>query len=153
MKKQCRQHIGPTAIAQLLPMLQYTQINMFLRWVRENEVSWLLGLIRVVQQCLLVPPLSTSFLLLTSSFNTIFYQTSQKPAPPSDAKHTSAAKSLTPPSAVKNSPPITSSHTAASSLSPYRQELVRTISSHYNSAPKDESVIPPSHKKVRKLKF
>jgi hypothetical protein len=39
----------------------------------------------------------------------------------------------------KGGQPIRSSYIAASSLSPYRQELQRTMSSHYNSVRREES--------------
>lgn len=42
-------------------------------------------------------------------------------------------------SSSKGGQPIRSSYIAASSLSPYRQELQRTMSSHYNSVRREES--------------
>lgn len=55
---------------------------------------------------------------------------------PTDTEKTSGIKSTTAPSVIDSdsSVPMMSSYIATSSLSPYRQELVRTISSHYNSS-------------------
>ena len=55
---------------------------------------------------------------------------------PTDTEKTSGIKSTTAPSVIDSdsSVPMMSSYIATSSLSPYRQELVRTISSHNNSS-------------------
>ena len=60
----------------------------------------------------------------------------QKPMTPTDTEKTSGIKSTTAPSVIDSdsSVPMMSSYIATSSLSPYRQELVRTIYSHYNSS-------------------
>jgi hypothetical protein len=56
---------------------------------------------------------------------------------------------------IINSPkrvqPIRSSYIAASSLSPYRQELQRTMSSHYNSVRREESELQMLSQQVATL--
>lgn len=65
---------------------------------------------------------------------------------PTDTEKALGVKLTAEPSVKDSSVPIMSSYIATSSLSPYRQELARTISSHYNSSSASASTAPKSTK-------